>query len=468
MVDNEISKASQDKSGVLIQDNSPLEQNVGGSTTPWKILVVDDEKDIHTLTQMVIRKRQFLGKDVELLDAYSGAQARQMMEEHDDIALVLLDVVMESDHEGLDVVRYIRDTLGNHDTRIVLRTGQAGLVPELQTVVGYDINDYKDKTELDMQKLQVTVYTALRNYRDIKIIEVANRQLQEMNQTLEKRVEERTTELKQALETTRKTQKQLIESEKMASLGVLSAGVAHEINNPLSFIKSNLNTLSNYHHLLSDFIRRCYHDRAQGQCPQWLEDKLSDLEQQDIQYILEDLEPLMTESLDGVERVKNIVDGLKSFCHQDEGINESIDLNQLIESTLKVAEGELRAHGTITTEFKSIPEIMGHRGQLAQVILNLLLNAAHAIDKGGEIQVRTHSTQGEVMVEIKDNGHGIEPELMDKLFTPFFTTRQVGEGTGLGLSISHGIIRAHGGEIKVSSEPGKGTCFSLHLPLEQG
>ncbi|WP_108651540.1 DUF3369 domain-containing protein [Dongshaea marina] len=146
----------------------------------WKILVVDDEVDIHHLTRMVIKNKVFFGKGLELLEANSGQEARELLRQHSDIALILLDVVMETEHEGLEVARYTREDLNNRLTRIILRTGQPGITPEVDTVIHYDINDYKQKSELTAERLIVSIYTALRCYRDMKAIEDTKEHLKQL------------------------------------------------------------------------------------------------------------------------------------------------------------------------------------------------------------------------------------------------------------------------------------------------
>ncbi|WP_108650132.1 hybrid sensor histidine kinase/response regulator [Dongshaea marina] len=445
------------------QDSSELKQ----SQSPWLILIVDAEDDMHTLTQMVVQSSQLFGRPLKLLHAYSGKEARALFLQHPDIALVLLDIVMESNEEGLALVRFIRDELCNAMTRIVLRTGQERSAPELQTLIQYDINDYKMKSELTLRKLQVSILTALRGYRDLTSLKASNSKLAELNQELDQRIVDTSNELDQTLQSLTSTQKKLIETEKMASLGVLSAGIAHEINNPLSFIKSNISTALSYQKQLKLFTRTCLKQQETSPETDQPSRRIDEFNLSEIDYIMEDFEPLMLEALEGVNRVKNIVDGLKSFASHGPVDMCPVDLNSIIHISIDTLRSRLGSCATILTELSPLPPIQGNEPQLKQALYNLLENAAEAIDTHGKIRIHSYYGNSENIIEIEDNGTGISEQHIEEIFTPFFTTRGVGEGTGLGLSISHGIIRDHGGNISVKSKPGQGCCFTLKFPIQQ-
>lgn len=263
-------------------------------------------------------------------------------------------------------------------------------------------------------------------------------ELRRANESLEQKVKERTKELEEAITKLQQTQRQLVQSEKLASLGIMAAGVAHEINNPLSFIQSNLT-------ILRDYIN---------------EIKISNRE------ILEEINSAIEESLDGAKRISEIVKGLKGFARADEGKPEMCDMNRLIEEVLRIIWNEIKYKAEVIKEFGEIPEIFVNRNQLAQVLVNLIINAAQAIEKKGKIILRTYMDGDNLAVDVEDTGCGIPPENLKKIFDPFFTTKPVGKGTGLGLSITLGIVQNHGGEIKVNSEVGKGTRFTVLLPIK--
>lgn len=261
---------------------------------------------------------------------------------------------------------------------------------------------------------------------------------------------------------------QMLQSEKMASIGQLAAGVAHEINNPMGFITSNLNSLDRYLKNLLDFI--VLQDKALTSHPD--QSLVTDLNNQrrklKIELISDDIKDLITESLSGSEKVKEIVQGLRSFSRTDQYRHEQANINDLIEDTLKIVWNELKYKATIHKELGDLPLVECFPHQLGQAIMNLLVNAAQAIDKQGEISIKTSSTDDRVVIMISDTGSGIAPAKIKQIFNPFFTTKPVGEGTGLGLSIVYDIIHKHGGHIGVDSTTGQGTTFTITLPIVQG
>ena len=266
------------------------------------------------------------------------------------------------------------------------------------------------------------------------------------------------------------TQSKILQQDKMASIGQLAAGVAHEINNPMAFVTSNLNVLRKYTGRLKGFIE------AQSGALERIsggQDAASAVHQLDevrrlmkIDSVMKDIETLVTESLDGAGRVRQIVQNLKNFSHVDESGSKYADINAGLASTVNIVWNELKYKAEVETDYGDIPLVKCNPGQLNQVFLNLLVNAAQAIDKHGRLRIRTWSGPGHVHVSISDTGCGIPPENIGRIFEPFFTTKEVGKGTGLGLSIAYDIIKKHGGEITVESEPGKGTTFTLKIPTE--
>jgi len=303
-----------------------------------------------------------------------------------------------------------------------------------------------------------------------------NEQLANAQTILEKRVDERTLEIVEAYEKLNKTQSQLLQSEKMAGIGQLAAGVAHEINNPVGFIKSNLGTLSEYSVALKSIINgfgKLMEAVKQGRNMNdsdvsALVTELETLEQEeDLPYILKDMNALIAESTDGAQRVKEIVQNLKSFARLDESEQKEADINEGIEATLKVVWNELKYKATVVKNLKPLPLIRCYPGQLNQVFMNLLVNAAQSIKDQGTITIDTESHDSMVTIRISDTGSGIPKENLSRLFDPFFTTKPVGKGTGLGLSISYGIIKKHNGSIEVESQVGRGTSFTVTLPISE-
>jgi signal transduction histidine kinase len=261
---------------------------------------------------------------------------------------------------------------------------------------------------------------------------------------------------------------QLLQSEKMASIGQLAAGIAHEINNPIGYVYSNLGTLEKY---VQDTFRMIeLYEQA--------EDAITDPEMRnriqtakknlDLAFLKTDLHSLMDESKEGIVRVKVIVQNLKDFSHTGAADEwHFANLRNGLDSTLLIVNNEIKYKADVVKEYADIPDVECLYSQLNQVFMNLLVNAAHAIQEHGTITVRT-GVEGEgVWVDISDTGQGIPPENMQKIFDPFFTTKPVGQGTGLGLSVSYGIVQKHHGRMEVNSQVGKGSTFRVWLPVKQ-
>ncbi|MGE0080352.1 MAG: bacteriohemerythrin [Thiohalomonadaceae bacterium] len=288
-------------------------------------------------------------------------------------------------------------------------------------------------------------------------------------QTLEREVAERTAELRDAnarlerdkaeqqrlIARLRDTQGQLLQSEKMASIGQLAAGVAHEINNPIGYVKSNLNTLARYVEDLLRIADAAAHDAAVQQA-------CGDI---DLAFIRADTAGLLAETREGIERVQQIVRDLKDFSHVDQAEWQVTDVHNGLESTLNLVWNELKYKATVVRDYGDLPPVPCLPRQLNQVFMNLLVNAAQAIERKGVITLRTRRRGDMAVIEISDTGAGIAQEHLGRIFEPFFTTKPVGKGTGLGLSIAYGIMEKHGGHIEVESAPGHGATFRLWLPL---
>ena len=284
-------------------------------------------------------------------------------------------------------------------------------------------------------------------------------------------------ELSEMIEQLRRTQMELLQREKMASIGQLAAGIAHEINNPLGYITSNVNTLNKYidKYLL---ILNSYQEIINvpiNTAPQEYIDLVTKinlfLKQNKFDYINKDIKELIQESIEGLHRIVKIVQGLKDFSRIDFSPDfVEYDLNNGIESTLLIANNSIKYNAQVKLELSKLPTIKALGGELNQVILNLLINAVHAIktsEKEGVIRVCTYEKEDSVILEVEDNGVGIPEENLLKIFDPFYTTKKVGEGTGLGLSIAYDIIvNKHKGKINVKSQVGQGTTFCLQIPKE--
>lgn len=262
-------------------------------------------------------------------------------------------------------------------------------------------------------------------------------------------------------------QQQLLQADKMASIGSLAAGVAHEINNPIGFVYSNLNQLGQY--ISNIFLVIEAYERADGSLTTLEKDTINSIKrQQDIDFLREDVPVLIKESRDGIARVKKIIQDLKDFSHADNRDEWQLsDLHDGLDSTLNIVWSEIKHHAKVNKEYGDLPQVECLPSQLNQVFMNLLVNASHAIKEQGVITLRTGLKGEDVFIAISDTGGGIPPDTLKRIFDPFFTTKPVGKGTGLGLSLSYGIMQKHGGRIEVDSEVGKGTTFTLWFPVKR-
>lgn len=254
---------------------------------------------------------------------------------------------------------------------------------------------------------------------------------------------------------------ELLRSEKLAGIGQLAAGVAHEINNPMGYIFSNLKTLSGYMNDLIKIIDAIDHAQDLSE--------LRRLKQTlEYDYIRSDAQALIDESEEGVNRVKKIIQALKDFSHNDEEGFRSVDLLQGFETTLNIVQHEIKHTAVLVREYTELPLVECNASQINQVFMNLLINAAQAMTTTGQITVRTGQEPGVVWFEVEDTGQGISPDIQHRIFEPFFTTKPMGKGSGLGLALSYTIIEKHHGRIAVSSQLNHGTCIRVVLPVSQG
>jgi signal transduction histidine kinase len=290
--------------------------------------------------------------------------------------------------------------------------------------------------------------------RKHEALKVSEERYKSLSEHLEQRVQQQVKTIEQA-------QRQLYQSEKLASVGQLAAGVAHEINNPISFISSNLRTALSYLDRLKALGERLKRGMDSEEVRRYWQDS-------ELDFLLKDFADLLDESQGGAGRIARIVADLKGFTRNDHADAEVEDINRIIEQVLNVARTQLDMNIQVEFSAGEIPAIRCYPGQLGQVFYNMLLNAAQSIKGGGRIGFTTDMQEGAIRVRIEDNGAGIPADIRERIFEPFFTTREVGQGTGLGLTVSNDIVKAHGGRIELESEPGKGTRFTLYFPFEQG
>lgn len=344
------------------------------------------------------------------------------------------------------------------------RTGSGPVAGNTVQLIAKRKDDSEFPVELSASAMQIRsewhTTSIIRDITERKQLEEKLRAQYEYVSGINARLLESNKQLEQA-------QMQLLQSEKMAAIGLLAAGVAHEINNPIGYVSSNLGTLERY--LADIFVILDRYEAAEallGADNPLLQELQRLKEQKKLGYLRTDVRALIAESHQGLERVKHIVLDLRDFSHSSEDRWAWADVHKGLESTLNVVWNELKYKCEVVREFGVLPQIYCLPSQLNQVFMNLLVNAAQAIEGHGKITIRTGLEGDNVWVEVIDTGTGIPPENIPRLFDPFFTTKPVGKGTGLGLSVSFKIVEKHRGRIEVHSEEGKGSTFRVILPVQ--
>jgi signal transduction histidine kinase len=390
-----------------------------------RILIVDDDPVSRRLLQSYLQKWGY-----EVTVAANGAEAWRAFQAGR-FAIVITDWMMP-EMDGLELIRRIRAAHRPgyvHATLLTAKAQKEDLVEGMEA--GAD--DFLTKP-FDRDELRVRLRAAER----IVNLEAS---LAEQNRVL------------------RETQAALVQSEKLASLGQLAAGVAHEINNPVAYVTNNLAVIRRD----TRAVLAALDARRRGDV---IEAARVEAEA-DIDYLRDNFARMCDKTLEGLHRVRDIVRNLRDFARLDEAEFKEADLNAALDSTIEIIRHQIREKDVrLERSFGPLPPVLCHPGKINQVFLNLLMNAIQACDRGGVVTAHTRAESGGVVVEVQDNGCGISPEHRSRLFEPFFTTKPVGQGTGLGLSVSFGIVRDHGGAIEVDSAVGRGSTFRVRLPLK--
>ncbi len=458
--------SASDKVRVLVvDDNRAIHQDFAKILKP----VVEDSAGLDAMEQELFGESSIIGDsssaaimNIELADAFQGQEALAMVEtalqEGRPYALAFVDMRMPPGWDGLETIK----RMWKADSR-------------LQIVI---CSAYSDHDWSDMIKELGTTDRLLilkKPFESVEVLQCATAMTEKWKtervaerhlQDLEARVEERTrhlVEARSALESEMQRREQaeveLRLAQKLEAVGRLASGIAHEINTPIQYIGDSVHFLKDAFGELSVTLR------AQR-------DAMTDKNAvADLDFLEAEVPKAIDRTLDGVERVAGIVRAMKEFAHSDGGEQAAADINRAIESTLMVANNEYKYVATVTTALGDIPFVVCFASELKQVLLNMVVNAAHALSDAGRdassgaIRLATSQAGDFVEIAIEDNGCGIPQENLDKIFDPFFTTKEVGRGSGQGLALARSVIDRHAGTIKVSSEPGKGTKFVLRLPI---
>jgi two-component system NtrC family sensor kinase len=406
-----------------------------------RLLIVDDEEKVRSLFAQCLR---------EQYSCETAANAQEALEwlQRAPFALVITDMQMPG-IGGVELLRKINELY--RDTAVIIVSGV-------------------DRTQRVIDAVRMGAYDYLLKPCDLDVLELCVERALERRSLLcnarkyKEDLETRNIELARRKAELERVQAQLVQSEKMASLGQLAAGVAHELNNPAGFILSNMSALPEYVQRLEKLLST--YDAASLSSAD-IEVVAAAKRDVDYDHILSDLNCIATDSFTGAERIKGIVQNLRLFSRLDEAELKEVDVHEGIESTIRLLSRYFTSPSiALRRVYGSLPRINCYAGQLNQVWMNLLVNAAQAIgEDSGEVSIKTSSQERTVAVSVSDTGSGIAQEHINRIFDPFFTTKPVGEGTGLGLSISHGIIARHGGTLTVESAVGRGTTFNVVLPV---
>jgi len=402
------------------------------------ILIVDDEQMI-----LAMQKRYLEDEHYQCFTADSYSNALIALEQ-DRIDLALLDINMPG-QSGVELLKEIKK---QYPDMVVIMATAADDYNIIDQCLMLGADDYMVKP-FSQGRVLVSVRNALEKQR----LSFANRNYQD---ELIRQLAAQAAQIKAS-------QAMLIQQEKLAAIGQLAAGVAHEINNPLSYVSGNMTVANKYIRNLKNYLA------AQGelskQLPvEWVTKFEENQKVFKIDLIMQDLVDLCAESLAGTERLKSIVHGLKCFSRTDSDLSAPVDINACIENAITIVWNEIKYTCKLERDLGQILPVMGSQQQLAQVFMNLLMNASQAIAADGVITIKSYVDGDNVIIRIADNGCGIPEENLDKIFEPFFTTKELGKGTGLGMSISKVIISEHGGTMVVKSTLGQGTEFTISLP----
>jgi signal transduction histidine kinase len=399
-----------------------------------KVLIADDSSVMRRLLQSCLQAWRY-----EVVEAEDGAVAWELFQQGD-FALVLTDWLMP-EMDGLELTRHIRSRDVPGYVYIILLTAKAEKA-DLVEAMDAGADDFLVKP-FDRDELRVRMRAGERIIHLERTLGEQNRQL-------------------------RDAQAALVQSEKLASLGQLAAGMAHEVNNPVAYVTNNLAVLSRDVRSVMELLQvyRGGIDVLAAADPK-LAARAEDLEEDcDLPWIQDNLPRLIEASVDGLARVRDIVKNLRDFARLDEAELDSLDLNAALQCTVEVLRHEFEAKQiSLKTSLGQLSPVVCRPGKINQVFHSLLLNAVQASESEGTIELRTTADQNDAVVEVQDYGCGIDATNLKRIFEPFFTTRPVGRGTGLGLAICYGIVANHGGSIEVDSQVGHGSTFRVRLPF---
>ena len=443
---------------------------------PAKILFVDDEPDLESLIYQKFRKKIRAG-EYQFFFAHNGVEALSKLQEQPDIDIILTDINMPV-MDGMALLAKLNDLVTLVKTVVISGYGDLGNIRKAMNCGAFDFLT----KPINFQDLEITINKTLCHVQQLKENERSRQEREDKLRQSEAREREKAIELELALQNLQRTQSQLIQTDKMSSLGLLVAGIAHEINNPVNFIYGNLTYVNEYTQKLLGLIN-LYEQHEAHSHPE-IEALIEEIE---LEFIREDLPKMLSSMTVGAERIRQIVLTLRNFSRLDEAEMQPVDIHEGIDSTLMILQNRLKSKPDcppilIMKEYGDLPKIECYACQLNQVFMNLLSNAIDALNyydkkrsreqiknEPSTITIRTSMLNHDwVRISVKDNGLGMTSDVGTRLFNPFFTTKPVGEGTGLGLSISYQIVvDKHGGNLRCFSQPDMGAEFVIEIPVRQ-
>ncbi|MEG4047550.1 ATP-binding protein [Microcoleus sp. Pol17_C1] len=443
---------------------------------PAKILFVDDEPDLECLISQKFRTKIRTG-EYQVFFAHNGVEALSKLLEQPDIDIVLTDINMPV-MDGMALLAKLNELVTLVQTVVISAYGDLGNIRKAMNGGAFDFLT----KPIDFQDLEITINKTLSHVQQLKENERSRQEREEKLRQSEAREREKAIQLELALQNLQRTQSQLIQTEKMSSLGQLIAGIAHEINNPVNFIYGNLTYVADYTHQLLSLIT-LYQQHDADKYPE-IE---ALIEQIELEFIKEDMPKMLSSMQLGAERIRQIVVTLRNFSRLDEAEMKPVNIHEGIDSSLVILQSQLKAKPNsssiqVIKEYGDLPQIECYACQLNQVFMNLLSNAIYALNHYDKklcpeqikneprtITIATSMLNREwVRISFKDNGPGMTSDVINRLFNPFFTTKPLGDGTGLGLSISYQIVvEKHGGDLKCFSQPERGSEFVIEIPIRQ-
>lgn len=488
---------TEDEKLNLSDEISQIEQEIGNLKPPHKLLIVDDQEDVHAMTRLVLSDYSYDGRGIEFLSAFTLADAKTLIHDHPDASCILLDVVMDTDDDGIELVQFIRETEKNDLLRIILRTGQPGKAPEKKIILNYDINDYKEKTELTAQKLFTSITSALRSYHHLVELEkkrkevlakndrlneeiarriVAEHNLTKYNRSLEKLLESKSEELKQSLDRLGKKEKELHRAYKLAAIGSVSQATLSQFELPGKDLDQNLEKMEKYRGQITallgkyEILKEMIHTQVIGSdvlfenTKESLEDLESFKRHIDIESILTQYPKIIEDSSKGIEQISTAIQDIQDFIAIGREAATFLNINSHLETAIQMA-GKVEGVD-LQLYFEDLPEIEVPSQGLCNAFYEIIKNAFEAVGKKGIVSISTELSEDAekrvIQIHISDIGCGIDPEILGKIFTPYFSTKNK---KGLGLTLARSVIRNCGGEISITSHISQGTNVLITLPI---